>query len=172
VTTTPKVTQTTTPQGTFTTTPQVTQTTTPKVTQTTTPQGTVTTTPQVTQTTTPKVTQTTTPEGTVTTTPKVTTIKVTTPVNPCAPQAKFQVDKVAAKEKGQSLIQRMRDTPITSGLFGFLLASAVIGFVVRFVASCRRSSRVTFAGRAITAQEGSFDSFPGSDLESNQAFIE
>jgi hypothetical protein len=43
---------------------------------------------------------------------------------------------------------------------------------VRFVASRRRSSRISFVGRAITGQEGSYDIVQGSDLESNQALIE
>jgi hypothetical protein len=126
------------------------------------------------------MTYTTTPKATVTTTPKVTT---TTKFNPCAPNAKYAVDEVAAKnkkvavdqvaaKKGQSLIQRMGNFPIASGFFGLLLASAVLGMAVRIVASRRRSTRMSFVGRTITGQEGGYESVPGSDLESNQALME
>jgi hypothetical protein len=78
------------------------------------------------------------------------------------------LDQASAEKKGQSVIQRMADTPVTVGLFGLLLASVVVGMVVR--ATRRRSNRLTFTGRTITTDEGDYNDVPASDIE--QAFLE
>jgi len=114
----------------------------------------------------PVATVTTTPAGTFTTTPAATI--TTTPAGTVAPAAKFAMEQAGEEKKGQSLIQRMADTPITVGLFGLLLASVVVGMVVR--ATRRRSNRLTFTGRTITTDEGNYDDVPASDIE--QAFLE
>jgi hypothetical protein len=77
------------------------------------------------------------------------------------------LDQASAEQKGQSVIQRMADTPITVGLFGLLLASVVVGLVVR---ATRRSNRLTFTGRTVTTDEGDYNDVPASDIE--QAFLE
>jgi hypothetical protein len=60
------------------------------------------------------------------------------------------------------LFQRMSDTPITLGLFSLLLASAVVGLLVR---ATRRSTRVTFTGRAIVTHERDYSGVSQSDVE-------
>jgi len=146
---------------TVTTTPGTTVTTTPAPSSAPAPAspcGTVAPVPAGTYTTTPGATYTTTPGATYTTTPAQVTV---------APAAKFAMDRSAIEKKGQSLIQRMTDTPITFGLFSLLLASAVVGMIVRATRSYRRSTRLTFSGRTIN-----YDGVPASDIESNQAFAE
>jgi hypothetical protein len=66
----------------------------------------------------------------------------------------------------------MEDVPITSGLFGLLLASAIIGMIVRAARSYRHSTRLTFTHRANTNDEGSYSGVVESDIESNQALLE
>jgi len=141
----------------------------PATTVTTTPSATtVAFVPVATYTTTPAATGTTTPAATFTTTPAATI--TTTPAGTVAPAAKFAVNQAGAEKKGNSLIQRMADTPITSGLFGLLLASAVIGMIVRASRSYR-STRLTFTGRRIsTNDESDYNDILASDVE--QAFIE
>mmetsp|Transcript_4572 Transcript_4572/g.7402 ORF Transcript_4572/g.7402 Transcript_4572/m.7402 type:complete len:269 (-) Transcript_4572:324-1130(-) len=139
----------------------------PVATVTTTPAATFTTTPAATVTTTPAATYTTTPAATITTTPAGTLA----PASPCgtvAPAAKFAMEQAGEEKKGQTLIQRMADTPITLGLFGLLLASAVVAMVVR---ASRRSQRLTFTGRSVTVNdEDEYNGVPATDVE--QPFIE
>jgi hypothetical protein len=114
---------------------------------------------------------------TVTTTPCPTTTPCTTKAaSPCgtvAPAAKFALEQKADEKKDKSLFQRLADTPITTGVFGLLLASAAIGMIVRVGRSYRRANRVTFTGRSIVNDGANYDGIDGiSDVEANQAFIE
>jgi hypothetical protein len=78
------------------------------------------------------------------------------------------MEQAGEEKTGQSLIQRMADTPITLGLFGLLVASAVVAMVVR---ASRRSQRLTFTGRSITVNdEDEYNGVPATDVE--QPFIE
>jgi hypothetical protein len=78
------------------------------------------------------------------------------------------MEQAGEEKKGQTLIQRMADTPITLGLFGLLLASAVVAMVVR---ASRRSQRLTFTGRSVTVNdEDEYNGVPATDVE--QPFIE
>jgi hypothetical protein len=80
---------------------------------------------------------------------------------------KYAVDQPPAEKK--SLIQKMAGSPITSGFVGLLLGSAVVGMLVW---ANRRSTRLTFSGRTVAADDSSYDSILGSDLECNEAFLE
>merc|ERR1712113_1136542 len=121
----------------------VTTTPCPTTTPCTTPAPTtVTTTPGATVTTTPGATVTTTP-GTIAPVNPCFTVAPPAPAGPCgtvAPAAKFALEQKADEKKNKSLFQRLGDTPITTGIFGLLLASAAIGMIVR---SYRRSTRMT-----------------------------
>jgi len=66
----------------------------------------------------------------------------------------------------------MANTPITFGLFSLLLASAVVGMVVKATHSYRRQTRLTFTGRTIASDDCDYDGVASSDIESNQQFLE
>jgi hypothetical protein len=78
-----------------------------------------------------------------------------------------KMDQTTAGKKGQSLMQRMTDVPITFGLFGLLLASAAVGIIARATRSYRRSTRLTFTSPSVDFEEG----IPPSDME-QQALLE
>jgi len=71
------------------------------------------------------------------------------------------MDPSFAKEKGQSSTQYLNDTPITFGLFGLLLASAVVAIIVRSTRSNRR-----------VVSNDTFDGIPTEGVESMQGLLE